>query len=413
MRIAILGPISTTSIKTFLSSPPPSDFPAGVSGAPLMATLIGSLLDRGHEVIAVTSGGYEATRDSRPVVLEGDRFKFYCCPARKRAFRYSNGRVGRMADFFAYERKMILAALKESKPDVVHAHWTYEHALAAIDSGFPYLITAHDDPLTVLRMYKNAYRLGRYFMARMVLHKAIHVSAVSDDLAGRLSCYSRCQISAIPNPLDTQFCNAGAARQGLTGRANIQFISVMNGWSYLKNAQSALIAFNQILAKYPYSKLHMYGHDYEANGKAHNWAVRSGLESGVLFHGAIAHNELVTALKNADVLIHASRWEECPMGIAEAMATGLPVIGGSNSGGVAWMVGNAGLLVDINSPTQMAHAMEQLIGDEALYQRCSCAAIERVREFKPDHIASLYEAAYHQAIRQQAPPLIHERTAYL
>ena len=50
MKILILGPISTAAITPYLYEPPPQDFPAGSGGAPLMATLIGELIGRGHEV---------------------------------------------------------------------------------------------------------------------------------------------------------------------------------------------------------------------------------------------------------------------------------------------------------------------------------------------------------------------------
>lgn len=89
------------------------------------------------------------------------------------------------------------------------------------------------------------------------------------------------------------------------------------------------------------------------------------------------------------------------MGIAEAMALGLPVIGGRDSGGVAWMVGEAGLVVNINRPEEISGAALHLLGNETLYARCAAAARARVREFEPGLIAERYEAAYLRAMGQQ------------
>lgn len=401
MKIALMGPIATAGIAPYLADPPPADFPPGVAGAPFMGTLIGALLARGHEVVAITSGGFEATRDTQPRSLRGERFEFHCCPIRRHTFRPSHGRIGRMLDFFAYERSMLLRVLEQTKPDFVHAHWIYEYALAAIDSAIPHLVTAHDDPWVVLKLFRNPYRFGRYLMARRALGRVSALSAVSPVLQTRLAAYTAIPIEVVPNPLNQSFQVAGQPRAALAKSEPHRFISVQNGWINLKNVNTALRAFAMIRRALPQATYHLFGANYEPGGLAQQWADKERLSEGVVFHGPTPHERLIQELKQATVMLHPSRWEACPMGIAEAMALGLPVVGGNDSGGVAWMVGEGGLVVDVNRAEDIAAAAIQLVGDEALYGRCAAAARLRVQEFEPGLIAERYEIAYSRAMARQ------------
>lgn len=400
MKIAILGPISTAGITPFLFDPPPADFPLGYGGAPFMNTLIAELLAKGHEVCAITCGGYEATRESKPVSLKGKHFEFYCCPSRKHSIRPSSGHVGRILDLFSYERRNMKDVLAKVQPDFIHAHWTYEFAMAAMESGIPYLVTAHDDPTEVLKLYKNAYRFGRYLMARRVLRHAQAITAVSDDLKRRIAPLAHSEITVIPNPLSRQFIDAGTVRTSPSLGRHPKLISVINGWGYWKNASSALIAFSHIRHKLKDATYHLYGAGYQDSGAASQWANSKGLAEGVVFHGPVSHGDLVLALKEAALMLHPSRWEACPMGIAEALALGLPVVGGKESGGVPWMIGEAGLLVDIDKPLEIAHAALQLLADDVLYEKCITSALQRVKAFSPDLIVAQYEEIYMLILNQ-------------
>lgn len=393
MKIAIMGPISTAGIAPYLYGPPPLDFPSGSSGAPLMNTLIGSLLERGHEVCAITNGGW-ATRHNKPVSLQGNKFEFHCAPIRRHSVRPRDGHIGRILDLYAYERRAFGELLAAAKPDFVHAHWTYEFGMAAIDSGLPYLITAHDDPVAVLKLFKDSSRLVRYFMARSVLRRATALNAVSEDLRKRLAGLAGTSIEVIPNPLNHRFFEAAPQRTAPSTFIEHRFISVINGWNYWKNASSALQAFALVRKELKSASYHLFGADFQTGGPAQRWAVAQGLAEGVAFRGQVPHAQLIEELKTANVMLHPSRWEACPMGIAEAMALGLPVVGGRDSGGTAWMIGGGGLTVDINHPEEIAAAALRLTSDDALYLRCSTQAMERVQEFLPEKVINQYEDLY-------------------
>ena len=77
------------------------------------------------------------------------------------------------------------------------------------------------------------------------------------------------------------------------------------------------------------------------------------------------------------------------MGLAEAMALGLPVVT-SNRCGMPYMVrhGETGFLVDPNNPQDIAARLHQLLADPDLRQRMGQAARGFASErFHPDRVA--------------------------
>jgi glycosyltransferase involved in cell wall biosynthesis len=393
MHIGIAGPIATESIARFIDNDC-SQLPVGYSGAPLLGTLIGELLSRGHQVSAYTTSADLPLDLAQPVVAAGKQFKIFYCPQRKHSLRMNGRHCGRIVDFFGLERRYLEQAIRMDAPDVVHAHWAYEFALAAMASDLPYLVTAHDDPREVLKLYKNVYRFGRYLMARRVLRRATAISAVSPDLKRRLQPHTTSSIDVISNPLAEKFSNFEFSKRHITEKNKLKIVSVVNGWGYLKNVESALTAFALVRQKVVGVTYHLYGSDFQPGGPAQLWAITNKLDTDVFFHGKVQHEALIPALSDASLMIHPSRSESCPMGIAEAMALGVPVIGGEKSGGVPWMVGDGGILVNINESLEIANAALKILSDVELYRAYALAARNRIDDFRSENIASKYEEKY-------------------
>ncbi|KVW94660.1 hypothetical protein ABW22_11465 [Thiobacillus denitrificans] len=372
--------------------------PRGYYGAPLLGTLIGALLERGHNIVAYTTSS--DMQPSTRVSVSGDRFKITYCSARPRAFRYSEGRWGRAADAFRHERVALSQAMQNDAPDLVHAHWSYEFALAAIESGLPHLVTCHDAPQVVLRHSPDPYRLVRYFMARRVLDQAQNLTAVSPYLKQKLDSYARVPITVVPNPLPTHPAHlAASTRQYDPLRPRIAM--VLNGWGALKNPQPALRAFATLRRAFPAAELSIMGSDYGPGGKAESWAQAKGLTDGVHFMGPQPYPVLLAKLAESDLLLHPSLEETFGMSIAEAMSLGVPVVGGETSGAVPWVIGESGLLVDVRSPQAIVQAALEILNQPRalcdLSARAKDAALQR---FSPAAVVAAYERCYKQALNE-------------
>src|SRR5690606_8962609 len=115
-------------------------------GGHLIATLVRALLERGHRLSVVTL----SPELDAPRVLAGNDLAYYVYPMRTRR---------RMRDLFALERQGLLDGIRRARPDIVHAHWTYEWAMAALESRLPTLVTTHDDGMRQLLYSRDLYRL--------------------------------------------------------------------------------------------------------------------------------------------------------------------------------------------------------------------------------------------------------------
>jgi glycosyltransferase involved in cell wall biosynthesis len=372
-----------------------------MGGAPLLGTLISALIDRGHTVSAYTLDHDLPLSIAGPLVIEGTRgFRIFYGPYRRHSFRFNGRWPGRAIDAFRLERRFLEDSIAIDQPDVVHAHWAYEFSLAAIACGRPHVITCHDSPRQVLRLMPNLYRLCRYYIARKVLGSARIVTAVSPYLQKELARDSAVEVRVVANPGPHEAFREAVARQAWTGREP-RIASILNGWSKIKNPEVALGAFFQLRQTYPNASLHLFGYDFGPGEKAESWARARNLEQGVIFHGAMPHSRLLEELRGVDILLHTALEEACPLALIEAMAMGLPVVGGDNSGGVPWVLGNgaAGILADVRYPDAVCNAMLRLIEDRALYERISRTAIARgYSVFRPEVIAEQYERLYLEAI---------------
>lgn len=405
LHIGIAGPIATEQVSAYLAQP--QSLPAGYVGAPLMGVLIGELLKLGYRVSAFTT---DASIYSKRSVIHasGNNFDYYICPARPSAWRPNGFRLGRAVDAFAYERQQLRLAMASAAPDMIHAHWSYEFALAALDTGLPHLITCHDSPNVVLKFNKNLYRAVRYLMALRVFNRAKNFTTVSTYMADELRKYTRQPITVVPNPLAEYVLAASHARPRPQSR---KIAMICNGWDQRKNPEVALLAFSQYLKTTPQAELHLYGAGFGENQIAQTWVNSRGIADRMFFHGSTPHQKLVKELLEYDVLLHPALEESFGVVIAEAMALGLPIVAGKHSGAIPWVVGHgqsgrqsSAILVDVTSTDDIVAAMQQIF-DEA-YESRSQLGIERANSvFSPNQVAQQYINSYNNLLGQSADGL--------
>jgi L-malate glycosyltransferase len=409
VHIGITGPIATRDVAHLLDTPAHA-LPVGCEGAPLLATMITELLRLGHRVSAFTVSNGMPLRDDASLVARGSRFELHYCPNRPRAWPLNGWRPGRIVDLYAFERRGLERAIRMAKPDVVHAHWTYEFAWAALRSGLPHVITCHDSPLRVARFERDfkhgAYRWLRAGIACHVLRRAQHVTTVSPYMVGEVQHLCRVPLVVVPNPIAARAATRVRSKQA--GRMAI--IMIGNGWGSRKNGAAALQAFALLAQRLPTAQLTLYGHESEPGGAAQRCWKQLGMAGDVSFHGAVSHNEVLDAMAASDLLLHPALEESFGAVLAEAMAMGLPLVAGERSGAVPWVVGDAGRLVDVSRPEFMADAMHALLTDEAELDALGHRGRDRVLTcFSAAAVAAQYEGQYLEALASTMPSLAASR----
>ena len=395
-HISVLGPLATADVSHLLGDRAATR-PAGYAGAPILATLVEGLLARGHRVTAITlSAGLPLRDDATVTVTHGALTVFYC-PMRPKAWP-PNGRLpGRIVDLYAFERRQLLAAIRQAQPDVVHAHWACEFAWAALRSGLPHLVTSHESPFTVARHYRGwklgGYRWLRAMMAWHVLRHARRVSTVSPYLVECIQPLCRVPVDVVPNPVSERLF---ALTRTVEPRRQ-RVLMVCNGWSAHKNPEPALRGFASMSQTLPDAELVLLGEDFGPEQSAARWWRSQALPGRVRFVGAVPHATVLDWMTHSDVLLHPSLEESFGAVVAESMAVGLPVLGGSRSGAVPWVVGEHGCLVDVTRADVIAAALAGLLADVPRRERLAQAARTATEQrFAATPVVEQYAAIYAQ-----------------
>lgn len=317
---------------------------------PYMSELVSAYLERGHEVDV-----YSYKLSSRdPNTLGHGPLRVFLANRRRQPKL-------RAADRFLQERRSLARVIASSRPDVIHAHWTYEFAAAALQTGRPTLVTAHDSPSALRENFGGFYWNRRASLGQQVLHRVSRLSAVSPELLGELltdspSLEGKCRV--IPNGIAKSYAPS------VTATSVTSFVAIANGFDDRKNTKAVIEAFALLLKERPDARLTLYGAEHGEGEKAWQWAQKRHLTRSVRFAGLVEPATLKHELSSVlQCLVHGSLWEACSMAILEALALGMPVIGGKHSGGVGFTLGYgaSGLLVDVTSPVEIAGAMQRIM----------------------------------------------------
>ncbi|MFD9631072.1 glycosyltransferase family 4 protein [Streptomyces violascens] len=382
MRVIVACPLDLPRLGQLLGDE--SDgLPPGLGGTGL-AALVAAQAQAGHQVTLVTlcpsTRGPRRLRVGPVEVLVG--------PYRARH---------RARDAFRQERRAVRELVDSVDADLVHAHWTYEFGLGALASRHPVLVTVHDWAPAVLRYKPDAYRAVRLFMQARCLVRAPWLTVVSPVMAERLR---RVGLSSVivPNGLPTEYF--AEPRAGVP-RPVRRLLCVTSGFTTLKNTAALLEAFSQARSEMRELELRIVGPGHGPGEDAEVWARARGLAVGVVFAGARGVEGVRRELDRADLFVAPSLEESFGLVVAEAMARGVPVVGGRDSGAVSWLLdrGQAGELVDVRQPEAIARGVVDLAGDPGRCERLARAAWTRaVREFSLGPIVARYEEEYRRVV---------------
>ena len=386
MKIGIAGPIETVSFRDYLPQQERLRAPCGMGGTAVNNLVLG-LLELGHEVSIYTlEPGLE-----KPMVLRGDGLVIYFGSYRSRA-RY------RMLDLFEFESEQIAEFIRQDQPEIVHAHWGYEFANGAIESGLLHLITLRDDPRRILRLKKSLYRLTRLWLNNRVMRKGQNFSVNSPYLAERLGRL----VPVVPNSVSE---NMLLRRVPEKDEVPLKILSLLTGWGNVKNADTALEAFGKLRSEHHEKvEYHLYGPEYGPGETAEKWAQKNQLTEGVTFHGQVDHVTIPRILDESHLLLHPSREESFGNTLVEAMSRGVPVVAGKNSGAVPWVLeeGRCGRLVDVESAEEMALVVGELIARPEERKALAERSLRSVRErFSNQAVTEQYLELYRNIIHNE------------
>ena len=169
-----------------------------------------------------------------------------------------------------------------------------------------------------------------------------------------------------------------------------------------KSLDILLRAFQHVVAHLPEARLVLIGNG-PYGPKLNEIIGQLRLTSQVVQLGYVPHHDLLSTNlpRLGDVFVTASKTENQPLSIMEAMAFGLPVVG-VNARGMPELVADGvnGLLCRPDDPVDIACGMMRLVDDEALRHQMSQAAIAAVANHAITHTVNKLEQTYRLTIRR-------------
>jgi glycosyltransferase involved in cell wall biosynthesis len=138
--------------------------------------------------------------------------------------------------------------------------------------------------------------------------------------------------------------------------------------------------------------------DGEERQALEDHATDLNIADKVEFIGIIPFADIPGYLKAADLFCFASLTETQGLVTMEAMAAGLPVVAVDASGTRDVVEDGAQGFLTLNDPEALARAIEHMVRDKALRERCRASAWKKAQTFEMKHQAEKLVEVYHQAI---------------
>jgi glycosyltransferase involved in cell wall biosynthesis len=299
-------------------------------------------------------------------------------------------------------RRLVQQYVSQLNPDVVHAHDTYGIMVKGLN--VPRVFTVHgfihEDTL---------YAGGRFAWLRSKLWKRIEISAWADQphiisispyVRERLRGIAKGVVHDIENPIAAECFAVRRDEQPGT-------IFCAAAVCERKNTLGLVKAFAFLSRENSEARLRWAGPVVDAGyEKSVRQSIEEhGLTGKVTLLGPVGSEQIRAELAQAAVFALVSFEEGAPMGVAEAMAAGVPVAA-SNRCGMPYMVrdGETGFLVNPNDPADMAGRIGEILRDKTLRASMGRRSAEVALDlFHPDQVAKRTVAVYRRVANQCNP----------
>ena len=280
--------------------------------------------------------------------------------------RFRNGsrlrqRLGRLESLYR------LGRLEGFLPpvDLIHAHGALFHGLPALRLGakleVPVVLTVHTGPFS-----KLLQRTDVRWLTRRTLEGVDCVCPVSHDLAKQIEAagIKAKRVEVTHNPVDTELFKP----MGPPGRLHKRIVFAGRLEEY-KGGLRVLTAFARIADRHPDWTLAVAGDGPERPAIAQFLREHPALAKQVQLIGPYTRPELAALFATSDCFVYPSRHETFGLVLAEAMSSGLPVIGPDQAAPPEFIDRRFGILVPPDDVVAIADKMEQLLTQLHTFRR--------------------------------------------
>ncbi|MDO4190537.1 MAG: glycosyltransferase [Bacteroidales bacterium] len=286
-------------------------------------------------------------------------------------------------------------------PDIVHVNVLTRCAVLAYylhrKHHIPYVITEHWS--RYLPQNFSYTGLIRKTATHLAVKHAHAIMPVCQNLANAMQqCGIRHQrYLVVPNVVDDNFYHT--ERQTTINNHNFTFLHVSCFDEKSKNILGTLRAIKQLTQKRNDFKVRLVGTGTEFS-HAVSYAQQLNIPDNIItFTGELSPNEVCQEMSQADALLLFSNYENAPVVISEALASGLPIIA-SNVGGIPEMVDHdSGILIEPRNEEALTQAMQHMLTHHTTYDSQHIRSVGQ--RYQTTTVRKQLLQIYQQAIAQQ------------
>ncbi len=257
--------------------------------------------------------------------------------------------------------------LKKINPDIVNIHTPVpglgDVAALLTPRCIPVVVTYHTG--TMKKGYAGVANaiiwLYEKIPLKYLLYRANHIVCVSRFVSSSFLFKYKYKSSIITPAVDTALFTHDPSVEK-NGKV-LLFVAGLNKADKYKGLNVLLSAIQEIIKEKKDIVLRVVG-DGDMRSEYEEIVKRKGLSKNVVFVGAVYGEELVNEYRNADIFVLPTEKESFGMAVAEAMASGLPVVS-TNIGGVSEVVKNneTGYLVEVGNQHALSEKVLELLND--------------------------------------------------
>lgn len=303
-----------------------------------------------------------------------------------------------------WEQIALPAAAKKYRCDILHCTSNTGPLFCKV----PMVVTLHDiiylESVSILKKggtwYQKLGNMYRRFVVPPVVRKCRWVVTVSEFEKNRIGTFMglKNNLVSIYNGVGSHFKKVDdpAILKSSAQKYNLpeNFIFFLGNTDPKKNTPNVLKAFSlfnsQSALKY---KLVMLDFDEVELHKILSGIGCENLREDIQLTGYVPNSELPAIISQCRLFLYPSLRESFGIPILEGMACGVPVIT-SNTSSMPEVAADAALLVNPDSPQEIASAIKQVLSDPSLYQDLTAKGVARASLFSWRHMAQSYLELY-------------------
>lgn len=193
--------------------------------------------------------------------------------------------------------------------------------------------------------------------------------------------------AVIPNGLEPNFKAKMTNRRILNDPVKILYVSTINPYKHQWNVVEAVSMLRDRLGLDLRLDL-VGGGEAIAQRKLDRRIRELGAAHFTTITGDLSLDAMAAVYREADIFVFASSCEGCPNTLIEAMGSALP-IACSGRMSMPAVLGDGGVYFDPEEPESIARAVDKLLKDPDLRQKCSARASKRAEEYTWERTAIL------------------------